>query len=498
METIIPLIVLLGVSFLVGIHASSRVRGRTRNFFVGGNIMPIWVVAISLSGQAIDVGATAGSAAKVLELDGGFWAGVSIPIGLGCSLFLIGLFYAKPLHRLKLLTLADYFYTRYDKRVELLASLACVVSSCFLVAANLAGVGTLLHLLTGIDVGMAMTGIAALVLVYTIAGGLFAACWNDIFHVGLALLGLICPLVWLLFSSDALQSTAIAPAAEVWQQISADRSMGLSTMASLVALALGDVVALDFMERVFAAKTPAHAQRSCAIAGILVIVVGTCVAVVGVFAALSPGRPDLETFVRDMISHAGVRMSFYLALVAACISTLDGALMAASTVMSRNICQRNFPRIFRPEHSLFQARIMMVVVAAFSLSVAMFMHDPGELLVMAFDVVLASCFVPLTLGIYWRGSTTTGALVSIITASTCRIVLELVMPQDWVGLSTLASPLVSLVVFVAVSKWSSAAPPQLSRMPSAGAANEPRGERDQGFVAKNEHLVANSSPRKVG
>jgi SSS family solute:Na+ symporter len=50
--------------------------------------------------------------------------------------------------------------------------------------------------------------------------------------------------------------------------------------------------------------------------------------------------------------------------------------------------------------------------------------EPGALLILAFDIVLAGCFVPLALGIYWKKANTPAALVSIIAGGTLRLLLE--------------------------------------------------------------------------
>ncbi len=46
--------------------------------------------------------------------------------------------------------------------------------------------------------------------------------------------------------------------------------------AGFLVLAIGDIVALDFMERVFAAKTPEVAQQGCFYGAGLTIITGLC------------------------------------------------------------------------------------------------------------------------------------------------------------------------------------------------------------------------------
>jgi hypothetical protein len=77
-----------------------------------------------------------------------------------------------------------------------------------------------------------------------------------------------------------------------------------------------------------------------------------------------------------------------------------------------------------------------------------YMHpEPGVLPVLAFDVVLAGCFVPLALGIYWKRSNAPGAIASIASGAAPRIYLYFQIPPSYIGLDTLIPPAISLAVF---------------------------------------------------
>jgi SSS family solute:Na+ symporter len=77
--------------------------------------------------------------------------------------------------------------------------------------------------------------------------------------------------------------------------------------------------------------------------------------------------------------------------------------------------------------------------------------EPGILLILAFDIVLAGCFVPLLLGLFWPRANTAGAIASIAAGTLGRIFLQWVMPERLTGLETLGAPMISLVAFIAVA-----------------------------------------------
>ena len=67
-----------------------------------------------------------------------------LPIGLGLSLIINGLFLASKVNEEKVLTLPDIFAKRYGRVVEVLVSLTTCISFTMLLAGNLVGMGVVL------------------------------------------------------------------------------------------------------------------------------------------------------------------------------------------------------------------------------------------------------------------------------------------------------------------------------------------------------------------
>ncbi len=450
---LLPTIAILLMSLLLGLHASVRVAGRLKNFYVGGNIIPFWVLAVSLSGQAIDIGNTQDNANFVIG--SGFWGGFILPAGIGVSLIMIGLFFAEPLHRMRLLTLPDFFYRRYDKRVELIVSITCVTSFILLLAANLAGVGILLEYILGIPQLVGVLLVAAVVTVYAIAGGLFAVTWNDVLHFGVVVFGFVSALVWVFATHDGAVLSAAWDSKFSWEPLYSMQEGSLANWAAFLALALGDIVALDFMERVFAAKSPRMAKVSCLASGVVTIIAGlgaSLLAVLGagIYSAAAGADNQFLHFVTEYLPK-GIGTMVLMGLIGACISTADGAIMACSTVVTRNILERHYSRLFDKVDALKVCRASFVPVALIAVVIAALFQSPGALLVLAFDVVFATCLAPLTLGLYWKKANTQAALWSIGAGLSLRIGLAFIIPEEWAGADTLLPAFASWVVFALVA-----------------------------------------------
>jgi Na+/proline symporter len=162
----------------VGVGTYFFVKGKSVNFFVAGRSLPLWVVAMTLGAQSIDSNAILGNAD--LSYRYGFWDGAVIPIGLGLSLILNGIFLAHHINDDELLTLPDAFSKRYGSVVEVLVSLCTVCSFLMLLAGNLVGFGAITSYIWDISDTAAIFLAAVIIWLYTCCGGLFSVAYTDV------------------------------------------------------------------------------------------------------------------------------------------------------------------------------------------------------------------------------------------------------------------------------------------------------------------------------
>jgi Na+/proline symporter len=127
------------ISFVIGVGTYFYVKNQSVNFFVAGRSLPLWIVAFTMAAQSIDSNAILGNADLSYKFS--FWDGAVIPIGLGTSLVLNGIFLAHHIQAEHVFTLPDIFAKRYGKTVEVLVSLCTVTSFIMLLAGNLVGFG---------------------------------------------------------------------------------------------------------------------------------------------------------------------------------------------------------------------------------------------------------------------------------------------------------------------------------------------------------------------
>jgi Na+/proline symporter len=235
----------------------------------------------------------------------------------------------------------------------------------------------------------------------------------------------------------------------------------LINWAGIMALGLGDIVALDFMERVFAAKDGKTAKRGAFMGGGLTLFTVIPTSMLGIIALfLIPNLDDPFTALPDLaLNHVPFALgaALLMGVLGASMSTANGGLLAISSVMSRNITQRTvMKRILRKPG--MDDKMLLKVTRAFTIPMMLaalllgyLIPQPGVYLILAFDIVFAGAWAPLTFGLFWKKANTPAALSSLIIGSSLRLVLFFLIPVELAGLDTLIPPVISVIIFVVVA-----------------------------------------------
>jgi SSS family solute:Na+ symporter len=469
-----PIIVMafVAATAVIGILAVKFVKKSSKHYIVAGKSLPLFFVGTMLVSEAVDGNASLGNVA--LSYQFGFWAGAAIPLGLAICLVLTGLFFGRTFNRMNMITLADFYFRRYGNTAEIMSGTLMSISFIILVAGNLAASGYILSVVLSIPLIYAMLISTAVVLLYTYFGGLYSCAYTDIFHIYLAVVGFWLGLLYFIGPWSPIPGgleTIIANVPPGFMDMSGlfDLKNGaLVNWAAIMSLGLGDIVALDFMERVFSASGGRTAQKSCYFAAgltMLILVPTTMIGIIG--HTLEPNNADPFTLypivaIKHVPEVIGILM--LVSTISCGMSTANGGTLAIASVISRNILQRNIltrlkGRTLNDKQLLLATRLLVIPMFFTAFALGAIIPRPGIYLILAFDIVFAGCLVPLVMGTYWKKSTSAAAVASIVVGSTLRMILYFTISTSspdsplfaYLGLDTFIPPIVSFVVFVVVS-----------------------------------------------
>lgn len=453
----------IGLTLAVGVISSKMVKKSGRRLIVAGKSLPLALVGTMLAAQAVDGNSSLGNVALVFEF--GFWAGAVIPIGLGVCLLVTGIAYAKKLNKMSMFTLPDFYFRRYGNGAEGISGVLMIISFTILVAGNLAASGFILEVVFGIDYFWGILISALVVVAYTVAGGLFASAWTNLFQVYLAIGAFWAGFIFFAGGFSGVEWNTIynnAPPEFLDITGLTDIANGaLINWAGILALGLGDIVALDFMERVFAARNPKTAQRGAFMGGALTLFTVLPTSMLGIVAFYFLPADTLPDLAMPLLATEhmpfAIGAAILMGVIGASMSTASGGLLAISSVVSRNFIQRIIRRRWmnKPGWSdsklLVATRIIIVPMMVAGTALGYFLPAPGIYLILAFDVVFAGAFAPLTFGLFWSKANMPAAIASLIVGSAARLYFFFAIPEELAGLDTMIPPIISFALFVGVA-----------------------------------------------
>lgn len=336
--------VLLGVlgyvlaQLAIGVLVSRGIKSEADYLLAGRRLGPV-LATFSIFATWFGAETCIGAAGAIYEE--GLAGGYADPFGYAACLFLMGLFFAVPLWRRGLTTLADLFRTRYSIGVERLAVFVIVPSSIMWAAAQIRAFGQVLTVGSPFDVELAITIAAAVVIVYTILGGLYADVVTDLVQGIALIIGLV-----VLFYVVTQAAGGVGPAfAEIpperLQPFGHPDEPLLATIEKWAIPITGSVIAQELIARVLAVRSPQLARRASLMGGTLYLTLGLIPVAIGLIGArLLPGLEEPEQLL-PAIAQQHLSTFLYVlfagALVSAILSTVDSALLAAAALVEHNL-----------------------------------------------------------------------------------------------------------------------------------------------------------------
>jgi solute:Na+ symporter, SSS family len=410
----------------IGIYAGTRVKTKA-DFALAGRSLPLIMVITTTFATWFGAETVLGISAKFVT--GGLGSVVEDPFGAATCLVLVGIFFAGKLYRMNLLTIGDYYRQRYGKSVEILCSIAIILSYLGWVAAQITALGLVFNIVSlgaiSIEMGMVIGTIS--ILIYVVYGGMLAVAWTDFIQMIVLVVGLsIVAVIASNAAGGAEKVIALASERDLFKVLPEPKMKDvLFFIAAAITMMLGSIPQQDVFQRVMSAKDVQTAQRGAVIGGLgylafafvpMFIVLCAVLIMPAETKELLASDPQkvLPTLIMKTMPFAA-QVIFFGALLSAIKSCASATLLAPSTSFIENIYKHFRPNMSDKEE-LFGFRIALVVftIAVLSYAIASRGTPIYEMVSSAYQVTLVSAFVPLTFGLYWKGANTTGAIAAIV------------------------------------------------------------------------------------
>jgi len=343
--TLIGFVVLyLLLSVAIGLYAATRVK-TTADYAVAGRSLPLIMVVTTTFATWFGSETVLGVPAKFIE--GGLESTVEDPFGAAFCLIFVGMFFAARLYRMKLLTIGDFYRQRYGRGVEIFSAVVIAISYLGWVAAQITALGLVFHMLSGEAIstvqGMAIG--TAVVLTYTVFGGMWSVALNDFLQMLIIVVGLSL-IAW--FAADlaggADKVMAHASAKEMFSFFPQPTLHAwLFWLSAAVTIMIGSIPQQDVFQRVMAANSEGNAVRGPIIGGAAYLLFAAVPMFIGVaaFVVMSEvadallaedAQRILPTLVREHMP-MWLKVFFFGALLSAIMSTASATLLAPTTTL---------------------------------------------------------------------------------------------------------------------------------------------------------------------
>jgi len=445
------LVVYLAIMLAIGLYASRRVED-SADFVVAGRRLGIWLSTGTLAATWFGGGLCIGAASAAYS--GGFLAVIADPFGAALCLFLAGLFYVRALRRTGVMTVASFFTHRFSRSSGLLASVCTIPAYVGWVASLMVAFGRILQSLAGVEPTTAILLGAAVVLVYTFAGGMWAVTLTDFVQLTILIVGMVVLTPILLSDMGGWSAIAAQIPTERFflYPHEGDATAWFGYVRDWLVIGLGNLAGQDLIQRTLSSRDDNIAVRSAYYSGLIYVTIGFLPVLLGMAGAvLLPDLADPDLVMMALAEHYLPTFALILfvgALVSALLSSADSALLAPASVVGWDIL-----RHFRPQADertcLIVSRIAVVLFGLFALALALHKTSVYDLMVDSWSVLLATLFVPLTAGIWWSRANAAGSLASILVGAAAWLIL-LQITDTWPA-DLLAVPF-ALIALVVVSK----------------------------------------------
>lgn len=433
---IIYFLFVLGIGWLAKRKITS-----SEDFLTSGHSVPVWItslafIAANLGAQEM-IGMCASGAKYGIMTAQFYWLG-AVPAMLFVGLFMMPFYYGS-----KARSVPEYLKLRFDEKTRGLNAITFAIMTVFSSGISMYALGLLFELVLGWSFTNSVLLSAAIVLIYTLLGGLTSAIYNEVVQFFLIVLG-FAPLSILAVQKaggwSGMKAHLPSVMMHTWKYAAHSTENPMGVNAFVLVAGLGFVLSFGYwctnflvIQRAMAAETMAGARQTPLVAAFPKIFMPFVVILPGIAAlalmSMSSGYTlptkagggynyDLVlTTLMAQFYPSGMLGIGLTALMASFMSGMAGNVTAFNTVFTYDIYQSYIRRNAPDSHYLWVGRVTTVLGVALSIATAYLataFNNIMDFLQLVFAFVNAPLFATFLLGMFWKRTTSAGAFWGLL------------------------------------------------------------------------------------
>jgi len=358
------------------------------------------------------------------------------PLGYAISLVVGGLLFARPMRDAGYVTMLDPFQRKYGQRMGGLLFIPALLGEVFWSAAILAALGaTISVIFTDMSTTASIIISAAVVIFYTLFGGLYSVAYTDVVQLGFIFVGL-----WIAVPF-AMEHESVGSIVATWPQWRGqiDKSELVGWIDSMLLLIFGGIPWQVYFQRVLSAKSAKKAMylSFCAAVGCIVLAIPPVL--IGAIARSTNWTETTYDVKQNITSPEATKLILPLVLLhlcpkfvafiglgavsAAVMSSADSSVLSASSMFARNVWKLVFRNQASEREVLLVMRIGIFIVGIGAACIGILVSSIYVLWYLCSDLVYVILFPQLLCVVYVPHTNTYGSLSAYIVGFVFRILI---------------------------------------------------------------------------
>ena len=420
----IILVIYIIAMFAIGIIANRLTIETSEDYMLAGRRMGIVMIACSLSSNNIGGGSTTGLAARAFAGQG---LGAAWYV-LTASIAMIPLAYFAPkIRETMAVTIPEVVHRRFGDAAGTFTAVLNVLSLFFLTASQILASGTVISTIAGIPLNVGILIGTIIVIFYTTVGGMLADIITDVVQWFIIFFGLLIAIPFVVKAVGGVDAIANAlPKAEL--------SMFAVGFPYIISLTINYFITFlsgpEMVSRFASAEDSKKAQKASVLAAVFMAMLAFIPTILGMAAKVA--NPGLDggagttamMWVTSEYAPPFITGMVSAAIVAATMSSADSNLLAASTIVMKDIYQKYINPNIDDKKLIFITRACNVLICLVSMGVALFKIPIITLNLFAFALRSAGPFAAYALGMVMPKATKNAGTYSIITGSIAVLIVQ--------------------------------------------------------------------------